>query len=114
MDRDPQLKLELDYCVPRGIPHEGVFLTWSKSDRDKALSWMVWQMELCAECQTRAAEWDPKQGGHRNAYVPEIRGCEGCIARGRLDNDPALKQAKGRRVVLVRNPLARRRRWRGQ
>ena len=113
IDRDAQLNLELDYCVPRGIPHS-VFLSWSQLDRNKALGWLLRELAACPNCRTRPEEWDPKQGGHRRAYIPEIRGCEGCIALGRGEDDPALKQSRGRRVVLVRNPKARKRRWRGR
>lgn len=115
MDRDPQLKLELDYCVPRGIPHSG-FRSWSVDDRDKALSWVVHQLEACPSCTTRPAEWNPKLGGHRQAYIAEIRGCEGCIVLARAEKDPALKEVPGRRAVLTRNPQLRRRPglWRGQ
>jgi hypothetical protein len=115
IDRDPQLQLELDYCVPKGIPHSE-FLAWSQIDRDKAIAWVIREMKACPNCGTRGEEWDPKQGGHRRAYVAEIRGCEGCIVKLRAENSEELTQGRGRRVVLIPNPLLRmmRRAWGGR
>lgn len=110
--------LELDYCVPNGIPFSE-FRSWSTVDRDMALSWLVRKMEECPACHTRGKEWDPRQGGHHHAYVPQVRGCEGCIAtsRGEKAEAETLKAVAGRRIVLVPNPMLRPRRsglWRGQ
>jgi len=74
---DRRLSLELAYCVPIGIPHS-VFLGWSDDDQDKALAWVSAEAEKCSRCRTTAAEWDPKQGGSRTAYVADESRCLGC------------------------------------
>lgn len=81
---DPTVKLELDYCVPRGIPHS-TFLTWDRDDRDKALWWLIHQRQACSSCGTRPDAWDEANGGDRNAYVAEPHFCRGCQVAARGD-----------------------------
>ena len=74
---DPTVRLELDYCVPRGIPHS-VFLGWDRDDRDKALWWLIHQRQTCSACGTRPEQWDEAQGGDLHAYAAEPYHCRGC------------------------------------
>lgn len=71
------LKLELDYSVPKGIPHS-VFLGWDIDDRNKALWWMIHERQRCSNCGTRAEEWDEAQGGDLHAYASQPHHCRGC------------------------------------
>jgi hypothetical protein len=54
-----------------------VFLSWSKSDRDKAIVQYVRAKRVC-KCGTRPEEWDPEKGGSRDAYKAELGHCQGC------------------------------------
>jgi hypothetical protein len=74
---DPTLKLELDYCVPKGVPHS-VFLGWDVDDRNKALWWVIHDRQRCPNCGTRPDEWNEAQGGDLHAYVAEPAHCRGC------------------------------------
>lgn len=38
----------------------------------------AWLNEACPDCGTRPSEWDPKQGGHRDAYIADMTYCQGC------------------------------------
>lgn len=71
------LRLELDYAVPKGIPHS-VFLGWDIDDRNKAIWWTIHQRQRCPNCGTRPDEWDEGQGGDLNAYTAEPHACRGC------------------------------------
>lgn len=33
---------------------------------------------MCSDCGTRLEEWDPKQGGHRQAFAATTFMCPGC------------------------------------
>lgn len=92
------------YCGPRGIPHSA-FLSWSKADRDKALTWLARDMAACPACGTRDAEWDPKRGGSRDAYRIEFHECPGCVEKERAQEAPELKEQRGVRPVLVKNRM---------
>jgi hypothetical protein len=92
----------MGYCGPRGIAHEGEFLTWSASDRSKALWWYVRDRDTCGKCGTRPEEWDPKRGGRRWAYYAQIRTCAGCEVRERAEDPPPV--GRGTYVALIRTP----------
>lgn len=90
-------------CRAYQLPHSG-FLRWSKDDRDKAIWEFVRSIETCPSCGTREAEWDPEQGGHRDARRAEKSRCRGCelleYARDTVDES---RDGKGVHVRLVRN-----------
>lgn len=90
------------YCGPRGIPHSQ-FLSWSKTDRDKALTWLLRDRSACPSCGTRPEEWDPAKGGSRDAYRADIVECRGCVERERAQDAPELKTQRGLSIALVRN-----------
>jgi hypothetical protein len=75
-------------CADYHIPHS-VFLSWSQSDRDKAIWWHIRKRETCTSCGTRAEEWktDP------NAYTWKVESCPGCHAR-ELGHRQALRMMK--------------------
>lgn len=35
-------------------------------------------MERCQQCGTHPDDWNPDEGGDRNAYEPGLRHCRGC------------------------------------
>lgn len=77
---------------------------WSKEDRDKAVWWSVRERQRCNQCGTRPVEWDPAQGGDRNAYRAQLTRCRGCevtaIEASRHKDPEAL--GKGIHVSLVK------------
>jgi hypothetical protein len=81
---DPQLALELEVCHDYKITHSA-FLRWSDDDRDKAIWTYVRAKQTCQQCGTRPDEWDPEQGGHRRAYLAQVKQCRGCQAVGQRD-----------------------------
>jgi hypothetical protein len=102
LDGDPGLELELDVCLAYSIPHS-TFLSWPASDRDKAIWHHIRNRQACPGCGTRPEEWDPKKGGHRDAYHPKPVRCPGCVLKDEMESRPAVADAPGTYVVLVRN-----------
>jgi hypothetical protein len=96
--------MELAYCVPRGIPH-GEFLSWPADDQDKALAYLAAESERCSGCGTRSADWDPKQGGSRTAFVADITRCLGCEVKQQAERDLSKtpEENLGIRIGLVPN-----------
>lgn len=89
-------------CAEYRIPHS-TFLAWDDDDRDKAIWHLRRKKEACGECGTRPDEWNEAKGGHRHAYVAEIRNCRGCEVRkaGEAALDSARKKyPKGAYVTL--------------
>lgn len=70
------------------------------------LAWQDRQRRTHSRCGTRPEEWDPAQGGRRDAYefLPDI--CPGCEALERtqafIDSDPELKQQRGKTIKARR------------
>ncbi len=66
-----QLRAELAYCVPLGIPHS-LFLgrpnpapgqpTWTDDDRAKALAWQADRADHCSGCGQRQSDWRDEKG----------------------------------------------------
>ncbi len=86
LKRDPQLRLELDYCGPRGLPHSE-FLTWSEDDQDKALAWLRAEQAKCSECGTVPEEWvagDGVRPAIPPPYEVDTMVCYGCEERERF------------------------------
>lgn len=54
---------------------------------------MVEKRISCHNCGTRLEEWDPKKGGHLQAYVAETYFCPGCGAIGRV-YESAIKEVQ--------------------
>lgn len=54
----------------------------------------------CPGCKTRKDEWDPKKGGSRVAYTPEVEICPGCERKELALSDEDLVGHKGLYVVL--------------
>lgn len=105
VEQDPDWAAQVRYCARAGIPLTR-FLggpdVWTEHDRVVALLQQRMDGETCDRCGTRAAEWDPAQGGDPHAYraVPERdRGCEV------LEQGLALlpKGEQGVKVWLVRD-----------
>lgn len=96
----------MGYCGPRGIAHEGQFLTWSQSDRDKAIWWYLRDRAECSKCGTRDEEWTGADGRIRHAYYAAIMNCEGCAERERGEEAEELQNGRGKSIVLLANPEA--------
>jgi len=47
-------------------------------DRAKLMAHLLEKSERCTMCGTSGWEWDPEQGGDRNAYEPAAHNCMGC------------------------------------
>lgn len=93
------------YCAPRGLPHSE-FLRWDADDRDKALTWLMHDLERCPSCGTRPEDWDPEHGGDRHAYAWEPRACRGCEVKAQGDTHLEQHRAeypRGTDIVLRRN-----------
>ncbi len=95
--------MELAYCVPLGIPHSE-FLSWPADDQDKAMAYLAEQSQRCKGCGTRSADWDPKQGGSRTAFVADVSRCLGCEVLDMAKRDLAEeKDTLGIRLGLIPN-----------
>lgn len=94
------------YCGPRGIPLSE-FLRWEPQDQDAALAWSEHDAQRCPDCGTHPDEWDERRGGHRHAYVVDVKRCPGC-ERHELGSEHVQRLAKegerGLHVVMRRNP----------
>lgn len=102
---DLQLASEMAVCAAYRIRHSE-FLTWSQSDRDKAIWWQIRQAETCRNCGTRPEEWDPDRGGDYYAYEPVVDVCRGCEVKApkqdSVDKDVGKTFRRGSFVVLRR------------
>lgn len=89
-------------CAAYRIPHSE-FLGWDSLDRDKAIWFMVREAETCPSCGTREVEWDPEQGGNRQAYGAEIRRCRGCEVKQAAEESEDAKVGRGIYVGMRKN-----------
>lgn len=102
LNADPQLELELRVCDHYRISHSQ-FLSWSEDDRDKAIWMFIRERQTCQQCGTRPEEWDPAQGGDRDAYHAVVTVCRGCQEReSRLDTLTDAQRGRGVYVGLRR------------
>lgn len=98
----------MDYCGSAGIPHShflGGPPVWSDADRDKALAWQERKRSTHDRCGTRREEWDPSEGGDRQAfeYVPDV--CPGCEALERTEavmSGPEWQGQRGKTIKIRR------------
>lgn len=91
---DPGFKLEISYCVEKGIPHEE-FLDWEPESRAKVLAYLLEQGEQCQLCGTAGWEWEE----NKYAYDVQEVFCPGCYRR-EVSNDGSDK-LPGTRIELV-------------
>lgn len=87
-------------CAAYQVPHSE-FLAWAQDDRDKAIWHLIRQRQKCPGCGTRAAEWDPAQGGRGDAYQAEVVQCPGCAQVAALQKGLGQKDDFGAHVALV-------------
>ena len=104
---DPSFKLEIGYCVEKGIPHEE-FLDWEPESRAKVLAYLLEQAESCQLCGTAGWEWEE----NRFAYDVQEVFCPGCYRKevsANVDNKlpgtrvelvPATKELRDRQYLL--------------
>lgn len=76
--RDPQLRAELRYCAPAGIPHS-TFLEWDADDRDKALAWLAVDDDKCPGCSNPLSESTSFE--NRTDWQVEVVTCHACKHR---------------------------------
>jgi hypothetical protein len=71
--------MELDYCVPLGIPHS-TFLQWDEEDQDKAIAWSIEERSRCSRCGTKPQDWLDERGRvlEPPPYRATDRRCYGC------------------------------------
>ncbi len=79
-------------------------MSWSDSDRDKAIAYHLRRARTCGRCGTRPEEWDESVGGHRNAYMGEMDQCRGCEVLEGTQASITPEDGRAVRAVLVRNP----------
>lgn len=91
---DPAFRLELSYCVEKGIPHDK-FLDWDPSSRAKTLAYLMEQAERCQLCGTAPWEWKENQ----YAYDAEETFCKGCYVKE--VSSEGEKRMPGTRIELV-------------
>lgn len=90
------------YCGPKGIPLSR-FLGWPQEDQDAALEWQAHEAARCTGCGTHTYEWNPSEGGSRQAYAARLVICPGCLAKERVSGgDEAKNAGPGARVELYR------------
>lgn len=51
---------------------------WTAEDRNKVLARIIEKRLQCPDCGTRRDEFDPKKGGHWQAYQATTDQCHGC------------------------------------
>lgn len=91
---DPSFRLEVSYCVEKGIPHDK-FLEWDPSSRAKALAYLMEQSETCQLCGTAPWEWNE----NKFAYDAEETFCKGCYVKE--VSAEGEKRMPGTRIELV-------------
>lgn len=112
---DPELRAELDYCVPLGVPHS-VFTgrvvdpqrgdpAWLPTDRAYALAWGELKRATCPGCGTRADEWAEDD----DAYIGDHTYCEGCARlaeeKNNIPRDPEGNPRPGMHTYLAPREL---------
>ena len=98
---DPAFALEVGWCADHGLPHSAL-LEWDPIDRSKLIAHLLEKAARCPSCGTAEWEWDPKQGGSRDAHHAEVRMCMGCYHRSNAESDEQLPP--GSRIVLSPGP----------
>lgn len=84
------MQARMAYCGPRGIPLSE-FLSWREDDQQAALAWQARESRRCGDCGTHPDDWNPAEGGSRDAYKAQIHICEGCVELQRLRESPELQ-----------------------
>jgi hypothetical protein len=81
----------------------GIDPQWLPTDRDLALAWQRNKAAVCPGCGTRHDEWDPAQGGDRQAYMADVNHCPGCatLAGAEVPTGPDGQPLPGHRPFLV-------------
>jgi hypothetical protein len=80
---------------------------WTQLDRDKAIWKNIRTKEKCSNCGTREAEWDPLQGGDRQAYTVRAYRCRGCEVKAMYPEALLESLGKGVYLYLGRNDAIR-------
>lgn len=73
---DPGFRLEIGYCVEKGIPHEK-FLDWDPASRAKVIAYLLEQARTCQLCGTAGWEWEE----NKYAYDVQEVFCPGCYRK---------------------------------
>lgn len=92
--------LELSFCNEHGLPHSQ-FLHWHPEDRAKALAFLTEKGLRCVLCGTAEWEWDPEQGGRRDAYEPVEHRCHGCYLKAKAQSHDPTRDSDGITIDLL-------------
>jgi hypothetical protein len=104
---DPGFRLEISYCVDKGIPHEQ-FLEWDVSSRAKVIAYLLEQAGTCQLCGTAGWEWEENKYAYDvqevfcpGCYRKEVSGTSGDKLPGtRIDLVPATKELRDQQYLL--------------
>lgn len=77
-------------CAAYGIPHSE-FLSWSKTDRDKALWWDIRQRETCQSCGTRPEQLEEDPA----SWTWKVESCPGCELRAKGQQVATMQAKRG-------------------
>lgn len=80
--KDPQLRAEVRYCAPLGIPHT-TFLGWSDDDQAKALAWQTQDDDKCPGCANPLSE--STSFDLRTSWQVDTVTCHACKLRASKD-----------------------------
>ena len=89
-----------------GISHShylGGPARFTDEDRAKFDALAEWEAGLCDMCGTHADWWNPDHGGHRFAFIADLRRCPGCEVKDELQ-DQLDSKTSGAHVFLRPNP----------
>lgn len=105
LERDPTLRLEMDYCGPAGIPHShylGGPPVFTDVDRQLALAWTIRRRATCGSCHTREDQWRRD----REAFTPTEVACTGCTEKRMAEAQLSEREKdEGVQIVLVPKDL---------
>lgn len=96
----------MELCHEWGIPHSQ-FLgrgkgVWTDLDRRKARAYAEYRRSVCANCGTRAEEWDEDAGGDEDAYRAVTHRCIGCqVIADKQKQVPEGDEGHGVKVALI-------------
>lgn len=96
---DTGYRIELGYCVDKGIPWEVYLETFSLEDRARVVAYLSEKSERCTLCGT--AEWEWRE--NKFAYHAAREVCFGCQHKDLLREDEQGTQA-GVSIILVPGP----------
>lgn len=96
----------MELCRQYRVSHSHLMggpLEWTAYDRALAIAFEQELAKACRSCGTEQAAWDPRQGGHRFAFIAETSRCPGCEVL-EMETESWPRGEKGLKARLVPNP----------